>query len=139
MQPIYIDFLNGLDIDELGLTNDEILCAIEASLAIQGRGEAVIEPRTHLIPGGGINGHFNVLRGVLGGDIGYAGVKVVGDFVDNYRKGLPSELAILNLLDPATGGGLDRPARYQRRRRDGALLSAVVELRRFNPRSHCNR
>ncbi|MGY2195323.1 ornithine cyclodeaminase family protein [Pseudomonas pergaminensis] len=103
MQPIYIDFLNGLDIDELGLTNDEILSAIEASLAIQGRGEAVIEPRTHLIPGGEINGHFNVLRGVLGGDIGYAGVKVVGDFVDNYRKGLPSELAILNLLDPATG------------------------------------
>ncbi len=52
MQPIYIDFLNGLDIDELGLSNDEILSAIEASLGIQGRGEAVIEPRTHLIPGG---------------------------------------------------------------------------------------
>ena len=103
MQPIYIDFLNGLDIDALNLSNEEILTAIQASLAIQGRGEAVIEPRTHLIPGGGINGHFNVLRGVLGGDIGYAGVKVVGDFVDNYRKGLPSELAILNLLDPATG------------------------------------
>ena len=103
MQPIYIDFLNGLDIDELALTNDEILNAIESSLAIQGRSEAVIEPRMHLIPGGEINGHFNVLRGVLGGAIGYAGVKVVGDFVDNYRKGLPSELAILNLLDPATG------------------------------------
>ncbi|MGY3257686.1 ornithine cyclodeaminase family protein [Pseudomonas chlororaphis] len=103
MQPIYIDFLNGLDIAELALSNDEILAAIEASLALQGRGEAVIEPRTHLIPGGAINGHFNVLRGVLGGDIGHAGVKVVGDFVDNYRQGLPSELAILNLLDPATG------------------------------------
>ncbi|PMY40908.1 MULTISPECIES: ornithine cyclodeaminase family protein [Pseudomonas] len=103
MKPIYIDFLNGLDIAELALSNDEILAAIEASLALQGRGEAVIEPRTHLIPGGAINGHFNVLRGVLGGDIGHAGVKVVGDFVDNYRQDLPSELAILNLLDPATG------------------------------------
>ncbi|OLF52698.1 ornithine cyclodeaminase family protein [Pseudomonas chlororaphis] len=103
MRPIYIDFLNGPDIAELALDNDEILAAIEASLAIQGQGEAVIEPRTHLIPGGAINGHFNVLRGVLGGDIGRAGVKVVGDFVDNYRLGLPSELAILNLLDPATG------------------------------------
>ncbi len=30
MQPIYIDFLNGLDIEELGLTNDEILTAIGA-------------------------------------------------------------------------------------------------------------
>ncbi|WP_239687931.1 ornithine cyclodeaminase family protein [Pseudomonas asplenii] len=28
---------------------------------------------------------------------------MVGDFVDNYRQGLPSELAILNLMDPATG------------------------------------
>jgi len=32
-----------------------------------------------------------------------AGVKVVGDFVDNYKRGLPSELAILNLFDPNTG------------------------------------
>lgn len=103
MQPIYIDFLNGPDIDALALDNDEILAAIEASLAIQGHGDAIIEPRTHLIPGNGINGHFNVLRGVLGGPVGRAGVKVVGDFVDNYRHGLPSELAILNLLDPATG------------------------------------
>ncbi|KPA98417.1 hypothetical protein [Pseudomonas asplenii] len=75
MQPVYIDFLNGPDIDALDLGNDEILDAIEASLAIQGRGEAVIEPRTHLIPGDAIKGHFNILRGVLGGDIGYAGVK----------------------------------------------------------------
>lgn len=102
-EPIYIDFLNGLDVAELNLDNDEILAAVEAGLALQGQGEAVIEPRTHLIPGAGINGHFNVLRGVLGGGIGRAGVKVVGDFVDNYRQGLPSELAILNLLDPATG------------------------------------
>ncbi|MDG9883375.1 ornithine cyclodeaminase family protein [Pseudomonas sp. GD04058] len=102
-EPIYIDFLNGLDVAELNLDNDEILAAVEAGLALQGQGEAVIEPRTHLVPGAGINGHFNVLRGVLGGGIGRAGVKVVGDFVDNYRQGLPSELAILNLLDPATG------------------------------------
>ncbi|WP_256676379.1 hypothetical protein [Pseudomonas sp. RGB] len=61
MQPIYIDFLNGLDIDALNLSNEEILTAIQASLALQGRGEAVIEPRTHLIPGGGINGHFTGL------------------------------------------------------------------------------
>jgi ornithine cyclodeaminase len=32
-----------------------------------------------------------------------AGVKVVGDFVNNYKLGLPSELAILTLFDPATG------------------------------------
>ena len=32
-----------------------------------------------------------------------AGVKVVGDFVDNYKQGLPSEMALLNLFDPETG------------------------------------
>jgi alanine dehydrogenase len=49
-----------------------------------------------------VNGHFNVLRGVVR-PLGLAGVKVVGDFVDNWRQGLPSELAVLSLFDPATG------------------------------------
>ena len=53
----------------------------------------------HLSPGRS-DGHFNVLRGVVGD---YAGVKVVGDFVDNYKSGLPSEMALLNLFDPVNG------------------------------------
>jgi alanine dehydrogenase len=46
-----------------------------------------------------------VLRGHLSGvgSPGVSGVKVVGDFVDNYVAGLPSELGLLTLLDPATG------------------------------------
>lgn len=102
MPPIYISYLNRLDIEALKITDDEILAAIESSLAVQGRGEAVIEPRVHLEPGVA-NGHFNVLRGALKAPIDRAGVKVVGDFVDNYKQGLPSELAILMLFDPATG------------------------------------
>jgi alanine dehydrogenase len=100
--PVYVTFLNGLDIQALQITDDEILDAIEASLAAQGRGETVIEPRMHLEPGVA-NGHFNVLRGAIGAPIDAAGVKVVGDFVDNYKQGLPSEMAILNLFDPRTG------------------------------------
>ena len=102
MQPIYIDFLNRFDVEALAITDDEILQAIETSLATQGRGEAVIEPRVHLEPGVA-RGHFNVLRGALKAPIDLAGVKVVGDFVDNYTLGLPSELATLLLLDPHTG------------------------------------
>ena len=102
MPPIYIAYLNRLDIEELKITDDEILSAIEASLASQGRGETVIEPRMHLEPGVA-NGHFNVLRGAIREPIDSAGVKVVGDFVDNYKLGLPSELAILALFDPRTG------------------------------------
>ena len=48
--PIYITYLNGLDVAELKLSDDEILAAIESSLAAQGRGHTVIEPRMHLIP-----------------------------------------------------------------------------------------
>jgi alanine dehydrogenase len=102
MPPIYIDYLNRLDVEALALEDAEILAAIEASLAAQGRGETVIEPRVHLQPGVA-NGHFNVLRGAMAGEIDSAGVKVVGDFVDNYTLGLPSELAILLLFDPRTG------------------------------------
>ena len=38
MTAIYISYLNRPDIEELALTNDEILGAIETSLAAQGRG-----------------------------------------------------------------------------------------------------
>ena len=102
MPPIYIDFLNRLDIEELALSPGEIIAAIEASLAAQGRGETVIEPRVHLEPGVA-RGHFNVLRGAIGGEIDRAGVKVVGDFVDNWKLGFPSELATLILMDPRNG------------------------------------
>lgn len=102
MPPIYITYLNRLDIEALAMTDDEILDAIETSLAAQGRGETVIEPRMHLEPKAA-RGHFNVLRGSIGGSIDSAGVKVVGDFVDNYQHNLPSELAILSLFDRRTG------------------------------------
>ena len=103
MHQIYVDFLNGPDIAALALTDQEILAAIETSLAAQGRKQAVIEPRMHLKPDPAVEGHFNVLRGAIGGDVQRAGVKVVSDFVYNYEKGLPSEMAILALFDPKTG------------------------------------
>jgi alanine dehydrogenase len=101
--PIYITYLNGLDVAELKLSDDEILAAIESSLAAQGRGATVIEPRMHLIPDAKVHGHFNVLRGSIGAPLNLAGVKIVGDYVDNYKHGLPSEMAVLNLFDPLTG------------------------------------
>jgi alanine dehydrogenase len=62
MPPIYIAYLNRLDIEELSITDEEILSAIEVSLVAQGKGDTVIEPHVHLEPGVA-NGHFNVLRG----------------------------------------------------------------------------
>jgi ornithine cyclodeaminase/alanine dehydrogenase-like protein (mu-crystallin family) len=96
---ISLTYLSGADIDALALTDDEILDAVAGVLAAQGRAETVIEPRTHLFPRGA-DGHFNVLRGATPR---FAGVKVVGDFVANHELGLPSEMALVLLMDPMTG------------------------------------
>ena len=102
MPSIDLTYLNGPDVAALALTDDEILAAVEGGLRAQGLGQTVIEPRVHLVPESSAKGHFNVLRGVVG-PLGVAGVKVVGDFVDNWKQGLPSELAVLTLFDPDTG------------------------------------
>jgi ornithine cyclodeaminase/alanine dehydrogenase-like protein (mu-crystallin family) len=99
---LWIRFLSGPDIDSLGLTHAEIIDAVEGAVRAHGQGRAVVEPRMHLIPDNAGAGHFNVLRGHLPG-LGVAGIKVVGDFVANYARGLPSELGLLTLYDPATG------------------------------------
>ena len=102
MGPLNVKYLNGLDVAELALTDEEILGPVEECIRAQGNGQTVIEPRVHLVPESSEKGHFNVLRGVIR-PMGLAGIKVVGDFVGNYREGLPSELAILYLANPENG------------------------------------
>src|SRR5215468_11808405 len=104
MGELWIRFLSGPDIDSLGLSNAEIVDAVEGAVRAHGDGRAVIEPRVHLVPDNDGAGHFNVLRGNLsavgaqasgaqasgaqasgaqagGAQAGGSGVKVVGDFV----------------------------------------------------------
>jgi alanine dehydrogenase len=95
-------FVAGPDVDALDVPRAEILAAVEGAVRAQGEGQVVLEPRVHLAPPNGGAGHFNVLRGHLGPER-VSGVKVVGDFVGNWRLGLPSELALVLLLDPGTG------------------------------------
>jgi alanine dehydrogenase len=99
MTALELTYLGGADIEALELTDDEVLDSVRKVLAAQGRSETVIEPRTHLFAPG-VSGHFNVLRGATAQ---HAGVKVVGDYVDNHLRGLPSELALLLLMDLETG------------------------------------
>jgi len=103
MTDIYIHYLHGRDVEALAMTDDEIISAVEGALVAQAKGQAIIEPRMHLVPEkGSTRGHFNVLRGVVH-PLRLAGVKIVGDFFDNYRHDLPSEMAMLYLADPKTG------------------------------------
>ncbi len=102
VQPIELTFLSGADVERLALSDDEILAAVEDALRAQGSGRARIEPRVHLEPEPAVRGHFNVLRGYLA-PLQLAGVKVVGDYLDNHELGLPSELGLLTLFDARTG------------------------------------
>ena len=99
---IEILFISGEDVEELALTSADVVASVEASLRAQGDGEVVLEPREHLIPDPAFKGHFNLLRAYIA-PLDVAGVKVVGDYVDNWKLGLPSELALLTLYDPRTG------------------------------------
>ena len=99
---IEIRFLSGRDVEELALSARDVLEAVEGALRAQGVGEVVLEPREHLVPDPEVHGHFNLLRAYVA-PLDLAGVKVVGDYVDNYKLGLPSELALLTLYDPRTG------------------------------------
>lgn len=99
---IEIRFLSFEDVEALEIGPADVIAAVEGGLRAQGDGQVVLEPREHLIPDPAFNGHFNILRAYIA-PLGLAGVKVVGDFVDNWRAGLPSELALLTLYDPRTG------------------------------------
>ncbi len=102
MKSIEIEYLGGPQVEQLKLTAAEILSAVEQGLVAAGKGETVIEPRMHLTPDPQFDGHFNVLRGYVA-PLEYAGVKIVGDFYNNYKQDLPSEMALLNLFCPRTG------------------------------------
>jgi len=101
--PVYIDFLNRFDIESLQITDSELLSAVENGLELQGKAQVSIEPRMHIEPDNDVDGHFNVLRGWIGGSINLAGTKVVGDFVNNYQQNRPSEYGVLTLFDPENG------------------------------------
>ena len=79
-----------------------ILQRVEEGLSAHGKGEVVLPPKSHIQLDDRYNGHFNVLVGWVG-PIDMAGVKVVGDYVDNYKHGLPSEVGMLTLYDPRIG------------------------------------
>jgi alanine dehydrogenase len=79
-----------------------LLTLIEQGLSAHGRRDVVLPPKTHIQLDDRYNGHFNILVGWAGPN-DTAGVKVIGDYVDNYKHGLPSEVAMLTLYDPRTG------------------------------------
>ncbi len=95
-------FLSGADVEELGLRADDVLRVVEDAVRAQGEGQVALDERVQHVPDPTFPGHFNVLRATVW-PLETTGVKVVGDFVDNHLRGLPSELALITLYDPRTG------------------------------------
>ena len=102
MSQLDILFLNRREIAALTPAMPEVMDIIETGLRAHGAGQVVLPPKGHIHLDDRYNGHFNILMGYAG-PIDTAGVKVIGDYVDNYRRGLPSEIAVLTLYDPSTG------------------------------------
>lgn len=95
-------FLNRREVAGLTPAMPDIMDIVEAGLKAHGMGDVVLPPKSHIHLDERYNGHFNILMGYAG-PIDTAGVKVIGDYVDNYRHDLPSEIAVLTLYDPRTG------------------------------------
>ena len=96
-------FLSRDDIAGLDLELDEVLRVVGDGLRLHAAGDVVLPPKHHLSLEAQHKGHFNILPGYVGGGTDVAGVKVIGDYVDNFRHGLPSELALLTLYHGSTG------------------------------------
>lgn len=102
MAEVSFRFLNRAEVRGLMPPTGELVALVARGLAAHGEGEVVLPPKSHIQLDHIHNGHFNILVG-WAGPTGTAGVKVIGDYVDNYRRGLPSEVAMLTLYDPETG------------------------------------
>lgn len=101
MASVEVLFLSKEDIDDLDLSLDEIMGAIELGLKAHGEKNVIMPSKDHLLlayP----EKLFNILKGYVE-PVGACGVKVIGDFHKNYEHGMPSELATLTLYRPETG------------------------------------
>ncbi len=102
MAKVEFRYLNRDEVQGLLPPAAALLDIVESGLAAHGNRDVVLPPKSHINLDDRYNGHFNILVG-WSGPIDVAGVKVVGDYVDNYKHGLPSEVAMLTLYQPRTG------------------------------------
>jgi alanine dehydrogenase len=102
MASVSFRYLNRSQVKSLMPSESRTIDLVESGLVAHGRREVVLPPKAHIQLDDRYNGHFNILVGWAAPN-DTAGVKVIGDFVDNYKHGLPSEVAMLTLYDSRTG------------------------------------
>ncbi|ARP80423.1 hypothetical protein CAL12_05965 [Bordetella genomosp. 8] len=99
-----VDFriLNREQVSDLIPAGAELVDIVARGLQAHAQGKVVLPPKAHVDLDDRFNGHLNILVG-WAEPAGLSGVKVISDYVDNYKLGLPSEVAMLTLYDPKTG------------------------------------
>ena len=102
MAKVTFRLLNRDEVQTVMPPMSEIMEVIEEGLEAHGCSKVVLPPKSHIDLDNRYNGHFNILVG-WAGPVDTAGVKVVGDYVDNYKHGLPSEVGLLTLYEPRIG------------------------------------
>jgi alanine dehydrogenase len=102
MAKVELRILNRQQVNDLKPERGELVEIIAEGLRAHALGNVVLPPKAHIDLDSRFNGHFNILVG-WAGPADLAGVKVISDYVDNFKHGLPSEVALLTLYDPRFG------------------------------------
>jgi ornithine cyclodeaminase/alanine dehydrogenase len=94
-------YLSQADVIAAGITMAEIIEALEAAFRAKGDGRTEMPPKPGVHPGGG-NNFIHAMPAYIP-DLKSAGVKWVGGFPENHRRGLPYITGLLIYNDVETG------------------------------------
>ena len=94
-------YLSQADVAALNLSMAEIIELLEVAFAEKGHGRVEMPPKPGIHPGGGDN-FIHAMPAYIPA-LGAAGIKWVGGFPDNAKKGLPYISGLLILNDSQTG------------------------------------
>ena len=115
---IDLHYLNHADVEALALTDDEILRAVEQASSRRAAARRRSSRACTWCPRR-TGRATSTCCAATSARSHLAGVKVVGDFYRNYERGLPSELALLNLFDPT----------HRRARRRSSTRRDITDMR----------
>jgi ornithine cyclodeaminase/alanine dehydrogenase len=94
-------YLSQADVAEAGPLMAEIINSLEITFRAKGEGRTEMPPKPSIHPGGGDN-FMNAMLAYIP-DLKSAGVKWVGGFPENFKKGLPYISGLLIFSDVETG------------------------------------
>ena len=100
MENLKVLYLSRSDVEKAGLTMNEMIDALEKMFRLKGDGKVEMPPKP------GIHTRKDAFLHAMPAyipDMNAAGIKWVGGYPDNYKKGLPYITGLMVMNDPLTG------------------------------------